>query len=251
MERGDAIDLAAELASSLDWWVEAGVDCLVAEEPRDWLKPVVVPETHAANPGNGDAAPQARHAEPRPDPLPDQLNLFQAWLRESDAHPYAAPNAPRLCPVGDPAAGLMIMAAMPSSEDCAAGTLLSGAAGRLFDRMLAAIGRGRDTAYIAGLSCLRPPGGRFDAQGASRCAEIARHHVALAKPKALLLLGDECAKAMFGLGAAQARGRVHQIEGDGMSVPAIVTLSPDFLLSHPAHKARAWADLQMLMEWLA
>jgi uracil-DNA glycosylase len=267
VERGYANELAAELASTLDWWAEAGVDALVDEEPRDWLKaaepisgaasptsPLVLsevegrvaqppherPSTSLRTSGNGERSAQAEI-------LPDQLPLFHDWLRTTDSLPYAAPNAPRVCPAGDPAAGLMILTAMPSAEDCNAGTLLSGASGRLFDRMLAAIGRSRDSAYLAGLSCLRPPSGRMDAPSAARCAAIARHHIALAAPRALLLFGDDCAKALLGQGVAQARGRVHQLDLEGGTVSAVVTLHPDYLLAQPAYKAHAWADLQRLM----
>ena len=29
----------AEAASTLAWWLEAGVDTAIVEEPRNWLKP--------------------------------------------------------------------------------------------------------------------------------------------------------------------------------------------------------------------
>jgi DNA polymerase len=176
--------------------------------------------------------------------------LFHEWLRSSDALPYAAPAAPRICPSGDPAAGLMVLAGMPSTDDCASGAWLSGAAGRLFDRMLAAIGRSRETIYLAGLSCVRPASGRFDAAGSARCGAIAKHHIALVAPKTVLLIGDASARALLGLGAAQARGRVHRIETPSGSFDAVVTLSPEFLLNQPGQKALAWADLQLLMETL-
>lgn len=254
MERGYSSDWAAELASTLDWWAEAGVDSLVADAPREWLKPAPAPLS-----GPGNDAPAADSGVPRLRPerapaetpqLPDQLFLFQEWLRASDALPYASPAAPRVCPVGDPAAGLMILTAMPSSEDCASGAFLSGAAGRLFDRMLAAIGRSRETIYLAGLSCLRPAGGRFDGAGAASCATIARHHVGLVRPAALLLLGDGCTRALLGMSAAQGRGRVHALTTPQGSFNAIVTLAPDYLLTQPSAKAHAWADLQLLMESL-
>lgn len=250
MERGFADQLAAELASTLDWWAQAGVDSLVAEEPRAWLKAPIdaAPIAMAAD----AEMPNARTSAPAiEEPLPDQLPLFQEWLRTSPALPYAAPAAPRICPAGDPASDLMILTAMPSADDCAEGKLLSGPAGRLFDRMLAAIGRGRETVYIAGLSCIRPPGGRFDTLGAKRCATIARHHIGLAAPRALLLIGDNCAKAMLGGGVAQMRGRVHDIEAGGRTFRAVATFAPDLLLTQPGAKARAWADLQMLMEILS
>jgi DNA polymerase len=189
-------------------------------------------------------------AEAVTEPLPGQLPLFREWLRTSDTLPYSTPSAPRICPSGDPAAGLMVLAGMPSGEDCASGTLLSGQAGILFDRMLAAIGRSRETIYLAGLSCLRPASGRFDAPGSARCAQIARHHVGLVAPKAVLLIGDGSVRPLLSLGAAQARGRVHRIETPAGTFDAVATLGPDFLLNQPGSKALAWADLQLLMDLL-
>ena len=250
MDRGGN-DFIAEAESLLGWWRDAGVDCAVQEEPRDWLKPAPAPVPSEVTEA-GANAPRLRSGRAEVlEPLPDQLPLFHDWLKASDALPYAAPHAPRVCPTGDPASGLMIMTAMPSVEDCSAGTLLSGDAGRLFDRMLAAIGQSRDTSYMAGLSCLRPTGGQFDTAGATRCAEIARHHLGLVGPKAVLLLGDACSKALLGLGAGPARGKIHRIATPAGEIAAIVTLHPDYLLDHPRHKGLAWADLQLLQETLA
>lgn len=249
-------DLAAELASTLGWWADAGVDMLVQDEARGWLTTIEPAaavqgqepaERGAAERGSAERGPAERGPAEAQDVLPDQLDLLHEWLRTSDTLPYAAPATARICPSGDPASGLMIFAAMPSADDCAAGVLLSGPSGQLFDRMMAAIGRGRDSIYLAGLSGIRPAGGRFDRDGAERCAAIARHQVALAAPKAVLLLGDACSKALLGIGAVQARGKVHSIAAGGQSVAAIVTLSPEYLLSQPAAKAMAWADLQLLM----
>jgi uracil-DNA glycosylase len=264
MERGWEDVSAAEVASLVGWWQEAGVDCVVTDEPRNWLAPSPPPAPPLAHGGVedlrrersgtalrlGGAAGPARASAGRPEigKLPDQLPLFQEWLRTSDALPYAAPSAPRICPAGDPASGLMIVVAMPSAEDCAAGVLLSGSAGRLFDRMLAAIGRSREAVYLAGLSCLRPAAGRLDPAGAGACADIARHHVGLVGPKAVLLMGDECCKALLGTAVAPARGKVHSLATPAGAVAAIATFSPDHLLRQPAAKARAWADLQLLMD---
>ena len=149
MERGnDPFDPAAA-ASALQWWQDAGVDILVDEIPRDWLRP------------KAKAAPAAAPAATPADTLPDQLDLFQAYLRDNSTLPYASASARRVCPAGDPAAGLMIVTDMPAAEDCSTGTLLSGEVGKLFDRMLAAIGRDRESIYLASLSCLRSLDGRF------------------------------------------------------------------------------------------
>ena len=240
MERGNESWEPAAAASVLQWWSEAGVDTLVDEAPRDWLRP---------NAKAADTAPAAAEApSPATGDLPGQLDLFQAYLRSSDALPFAAPAAPRVCPAGDPASGLMIVADMPSGEDCASGLLISGAAGRLFERMLAAIGRSRETIYLAALSCLRSPDGRFSTEAAKGCATLARHHVGLVAPRAVLLFGDACAKALTGQAMAQARGRWHEIPTQSGPIKALVSIPPETLLRQPSLKALAWADLQMLIE---
>lgn len=223
--------------SALRWWLDAGVDCLVAEEPRDWLRP-------------GPAGPSPAPAESPAGELPGQLDLFQAWLGSTDRTPFASPSAPRVCPSGDPASGLMVLTDMPTGEDCETGVLLSGEAGRLFDRMLAAIGRDRDSIYLAAISCHRSPGGQLADEPARQCATLARHHIGLAAPRALLLFGDSSSKILLGLPVIRARGRWHEIATHAGPVRALVTYAPSFLLARPAAKAHAWADLQMLMEGL-
>jgi DNA polymerase len=243
MERGK--DEIAAAASVLQWWADAGVDILIDEAPRDWLRPPPAREAAAFAPAMPTAPIQAEAAE---EALPGQLDLFHAYLKDSERLPFHAPAAPRICPAGDPAAGLMILADMPSGEDCASGTLLSGEAGRLFDRMLAAIGRDRNSIYLASLSCLRSPTGSFTSDAAKQCAMLARHQIGLVAPKAVLLFGDATAKALLGLSVAQARGRWHEIATHHGAVKALASISPRQLLDAPRLKRLAWEDLQMLIE---
>ena len=243
MERVDELS-GAEMASALAWWLDAGVDVPVAEAPRDWLKP-----KPAAAPVETKAMPEAAAPVAPAEELPAQIDLFQAWLQSSAALPFAAPSAPRVCPSGDPASGLMIMIDMPSAEDCSAGTLLAGDVGRLFDRMLGAIGRDRTSVYFAALSCLRSADGRLGGEE-KQCALLARHHIGLAGPRALLVFGDAASKALLGLPVARARGRWHEVDTHAGKVRTIATISPRQLIAQPAQKAHAWADLQLLMEGL-
>lgn len=220
-------------ASALDWWEEAGVDVIVGEEPRDWLSPRA-------------KAPDAAPAPPPPEALPDTLEAFQAWLATTDLIPFAAPSATRVGPTGDPASGLMIVIDMPSAE----GGLISGEAGALFDRMLAAIGRSRETIYLVSLSPLRPPTGTIGEKDAARLAEIARHHVGLAAPRALLLFGDLCGKALVGSAVAGARGRWHDLPTSAGRIKTLVTIRPEELVDRPGLKKFVWEDLQLLVEEL-
>jgi len=250
VERGNDPISPAAAASLLQWWTDAGVDMLVDEAPRDWLraapKPQHVPGAISA-PAPAISAPSGGTSTTE---LPGQLELFRGYLRDAEALPYASPAARRVCPAGDPTAGLMIMTDMPAAEDCGTGTLISGEVGRLFDRMLAAIGRDRASVYLASLSCLRSPDGRFSSDAARECARLALHHIGLAAPRALLIFGDAPAKALLGLSMIQARGRWHELATHAGPVRTIVSFPPSYLLNVPSAKALAWADLQMLIEEL-
>ncbi|MEQ7872707.1 uracil-DNA glycosylase family protein [Sphingomonas sp. ASV193] len=222
----------AEAASLLDWWLEAGVDVAVAEQPRDWTRARV-------------AAPVAP-AELPPPPSSgklDTLAAFHAWLAAADRLPLARPNARRVLPQGREAASLMVLADLPGPEEAARSQPIAGEAWVLAQRMLAAIGVRPDEAYIASLACFHVPGVRPSGEELDRCAQIARDHVRLARPGRLLLFGDAAAKALTGQPLARARGKVHRIE----SIRTVATFHPRWLLQRPSDKALAWADLLLLM----
>ena len=226
---------AAEAASVLGWWIEAGVDVAIQESPRAWLG------ASGAAPVP-DAAPESKTAPPQQ--LPASLEAFRNWLGETPALPLAQGNLRRVLPRGIEAAEVMLLADMPTPEDVASGQPIAGQAWDLTERMLAAIGFGSDQAYVASLSCFHSPGTRLSGKDLDACAAIARRHVALAKPKRLLLLGDTTCRALLGKPLTAARGHVHKIEG----VRAVATFHPRFLLDRPSNKALAWRDLLLLME---
>src|SRR3546814_14855658 len=85
----------------------------------------------------------------------------------------------------------MIISDMPDMEDMRAGALFSGRVGQLFDALLGAIGLQREAIYFCSLASTRPPGGMFDDVSMDRLSRIMRRHIALAEPKAVLLLGDK------------------------------------------------------------
>jgi DNA polymerase len=228
-------------ASALKWWEDAGVDTLVGETPRNWLTP--------DPPAEMRGAAAAAQPAPVPDLLPDELEAFQAWLVEGEI-PIASASPVRIAPAGDAASGLMVLVDMPSEEDLEAGTLLSGEPGALFDRMMQAIGRGRDSLYLAALSPVRTATGTLDSAEAARLATIARHHAGLVAPKALLLFGDGCAKALLGAPVAQTRGKRHELETPQGKISTFVTIRPEKLVSKPGLKKYAWEDLQVLREGL-
>ena len=242
------IDWRTVMASALDWWREAGVDALVDDRPRDWLAPVEPAKSvHRA------AAPI--DSMPVEAPLPDNLPAFETWRVGPEAPEAGWPGRP-LAAQGSAVADLMVMIDLPEREDADTGVLMSGPAGRLFDRMLAAIGLDRASIYLVPVCTVRPTAGRIAPELEDRLNRIARHYVALVSPKRLLLLGNAPSRAMLAVDAMQARGSLHAVNpGDGKETMnqnkavtrAVASFHPRFLLERPAAKAEAWKDLQMLI----
>ncbi|MGF7147689.1 DNA polymerase [Sphingomonas zeicaulis] len=241
-------------ASMMGWWHEAGVDFLVDDAPRNWLQPPRAAAARSPSVTEGAASPVAREA-PRPDAvpaeaprlkLPDTLDALQTWVANDPAAPEARWGTPRIAPAGDPASGLMIVTDLPDDDDAAEGRLLGGAAGRLFDRMLAAIGHDRASIYLASLASARPVGGRIDGANLEKLGHILGHHVQMARPKRLLLLGDAPNRALLGMGFLAARGSLRTINHGGIKVEAVASFHPRQLLKQPALKGEAWRDLLLL-----
>ena len=224
----------AEARSALAWWLEVGVDIALQEEPRDWLSP---------------AKPQAKIPPPPPQPnisrpAHERLADLQHWLASSAQLPLASATARRIMPHGPENAAIMLLSEAPTLEDFAAGQPIGGISWEIAKRMLGAIGLAPDDAYSASLSCFHVPGARMSPADRETCAEIARNHIRLARPRRLLLLGDGPAQALIGKPLPQARGHVHKIEG----VRTVVTFHPRQLINQPSSKSLAWKDLLLLME---
>jgi DNA polymerase len=224
----------AEARSALAWWLEAGVDVALQEDPRDWLKPAS-PRKPAAEP-----APVANVAEVSHDTLAE----LQQWLASSAQLPLASATARRILPHGPENAAIMLLSDAPALEDAAAGQPIGGEPWVLARKMLAAIGLKEDEAYSASLSCIHAPGSRMSEKERQACAEVARHHIRVAKPERLLLFGDGPCVALLGKRLVEARGHVHKVEG----VRTVATFHPRQLINQPSNKARAWKDLLLLME---
>ncbi|MBB5687124.1 uracil-DNA glycosylase family protein [Sphingobium boeckii] len=232
----DMLDITGAL-SALDWWQSAGVDTPIAEEPRNWLAEHRV--TAATAPAISVAAAPAA--------LPNTLAGFHQWIAEAPDMADGSRQGRRILPSGDAISGIMVMIDMPEPADGAAGSLLSDDSGRLFDKMLAAIGRDRASVYFASLCFERPIGGQTNPAAIVRMGEIARHHIALAAPKRLLLMGQAVSRAILGTELISARGKLHGVNHDGAKTEAVATFAPRFLIQSPARKADAWRDLRLLI----
>ena len=147
---------------------------------------------------------------------------------------------------GNPEADLMLVGEAPGRDEDIEGLPFVGRSGQLLDRMLAAIGRDRTSAYIANVIPWRPPGNRTPTPLETEiCRPFIERQIELARPKVLVNLGGPSAKTLLNTteGILRLRGnwRVH-VTASGIAIPAMPTLHPAYLLRNPSHKKLAWRD---------
>ena len=246
--------------STCDWWSLAGVDALVGEQPAGWL---VAPPANdaAATPLNQKAKPetelpplpaalQRQEAPAAPEAkapvvFPGDWNEFQNWLATGADVPGSQWDARRILPTGRINAPLMLLTAWPEIDDQQSGTLFSGAAGQLLDAMLLAIGMTRGDCYIASLAVTRPAGGRCDGEDAMELDRLLWHHLRIARPDRLLLVGGDIARMAAGTSLPDARGKLLNVNQDGGKMETVAVAHPAMLLVRPAQKAAAWDSLKL------
>ncbi len=271
----------AELAALLHFHADAGVDWLLEDtsidrfaefsasrqsrSPQREAPPQQVDVPQTAAPRAVKSAPQAR----TPAGPPIQTNVAMPDDQAIAAARFAAESARSLpelktalegfngCNLknsarntifaeGDPSSGIMVIGPMPDADDDREGQPFLGKTGLLLDRMLAAIGLDRANLLLTNVVPWRPPGNRSPSGPEMEiCRPFIERQVALAEPKALLLLGNFTARFFFG-----GTGTIHTLRGQWRDVacghgivPAIATLHPQELLNAPASKPLAWQDL--------
>ncbi len=149
---------------------------------------------------------------------------------------------------GNPEADLMFIGEAPGAEEDRRGLPFVGAAGRLLDLMLQAIGRDRTTAYITNILFWRPPGNRNPSpEEIAICRPFVERHIALVRPSVLVCVGGISAKTLLERteGITRLRGRWYTVQPDGLDQPIRTTAiyHPAYLLRQPLQKRQAWRDL--------
>jgi DNA polymerase len=154
---------------------------------------------------------------------------------------------------GNPASRVLFVGEAPGHDEDKAGLPFVGRAGKLLDKMLAAIGLDRTGAYIINVMPWRPPDNRNpDPAEVAMCIPFLRRHIELAAPRIMIMLGAVSARHVLGLndGIMKLRGRWLEYRIGTEMIPVLPTLHPAYLLRQPAHKKLAWRDLQALADKL-
>ncbi len=149
---------------------------------------------------------------------------------------------------GNPHAELAFVGEGPGHDEDLQGLPFVGAAGQLLDKMIAAMGYGRDEVYICNVVKCRPPDNRTPAPDeAQACARFLVPQLELVAPKLIVALG-RCAAENLGLARPGSpwRGRF----GSWHGFTVMPTYHPAYLLRSPEHKRVVWEDLQQVMQRL-
>lgn len=253
--------LAAEWQSLVRWWLDAGVDSDFTDEPRPWLSLAPDADREAAAPAPSEQEflpPSKAPAAPAIDRAPQwksnantpHTNIFQGdlpqdmtswrhfWLNEPALS--VGGSAQRAAPVGPDQPDLMIMAAVPSLASNH--PILDDAEAALMAKFHAAARLPEQNSLYAALVPQRLEAPDFAMLRAQGFGRLARHLVALARPRALLVLGNDVTLTLHDHNPPNSPANLRDFNHEGLTIPMMTGFALRALLRQPALKAKFWSD---------
>jgi uracil-DNA glycosylase len=261
-------DGAPNVQQLLAFYLEAGVDCALTEEPVNRLAdPDLIPGPRETAPPEtvrtyAAAVPAAR-AEPAPEAAimsareaartAPSLDVLRALLEKFDGCALKSTATRLVFADGNPQARIMFVGEAPGREEDIEGLPFVGRSGKLLDRMIAAIGLDRGNAYIANVIPWRPPGNRTPTpQETQICLPFIQRQIELVNPDVLVTLGNPSTQTLLSTreGIMKTRGRWFDYDTGTRVIRALATFHPAYLLRSPSYKRMAWQDLRAIAKAL-
>ena len=146
---------------------------------------------------------------------------------------------------------IMFVGEGPGANEDLEGKPFVGRAGKLLDKMLAAIKLDRKKVYISNVVNYRPPSNRKPTEvEIERYLPYLKSHIEIINPKILLLLGSTALNTLIGNDVVISKARGKWIQKEiGMVKPWIIaSFHPAFLMRQPEQKKLAWIDLKMIRD---
>jgi DNA polymerase len=147
---------------------------------------------------------------------------------------------------GSERARVVLVGEGPGQEEDRHGRPFVGAAGKLLDRMIGAVGWRRHEVYICNVLKCRPPKNRDpEMDEIEKCGPFLRRQLNAIGPRAILALGSFAARFLLATQEpiSRLRGQIYQVEG----IPVIPTYHPAYLLRNPLKKREVWEDVQLVL----
>ena len=270
-------DRATIVRELLAFYLEAGVDCALRDEPIDRLStPDLTPPDRPVTAEAGTAPVAARQpphqtatAAPRAGitPPPDiaiesareaartapSLEALRALLESFEGCALKFTASQLVFADGNPQARLMFVGEAPGRDEDIEGLPFVGRSGKLLDRMIAAIGLDRSKAYIANVIPWRPPGNRTPTpQETQICLPFIQRQIELVNPDVLVTLGNPSTQTLLSTreGIMRTRGKWFDYDTGTRTIRAMATFHPAYLLRSPSYKRMSWQDLRAIAKAL-
>ena len=264
---------APNLRQLLAFYLEAGVDCALLEEPVDRLSepeslatPAPVREVAPSPVRNMPAAtPAVPRSETAPAPeaaiamareaarTAPTLEALRALLEKFEGCALRNTATRLVFADGNPEARIMFVGEAPGRDEDIAGLPFVGRSGKLLDRMIAAIGLDRSKAYIANVIPWRPPGNRTPTpQETQICLPFIQRQIELVNPDVLVTLGNPSTQTLLQTreGIMRTRGKWFDYDTGRRTIRAMATFHPAYLLRSPSYKRMSWQDLRAIAKTL-
>lgn len=214
--RRDLAALASSLRQHLSYQAVMGLE---------WLPPLSVPSTQD---------------------LPANLEMIRSDMGECSRCRLHSHRTHIVFGEGNPAARVVLVGEGPGQEEDRLGRPFVGAAGKLLDKIIAAMGWRRNEVYICNVIKCRPPRNRNpQPDEIEGCGPFLRRQLDAIRPQAILALGSFAAQFLLSTQQpiSKLRNRVHLFEG----IPVVPTYHPAYLLRNPLQKRKVWEDVQLLL----
>lgn len=174
------------------------------------------------------------------------LEIFCKEISECQKCALGATRNKFVFGVGDPQANLMLVGEAPGAEEDRLGEPFVGRAGKLLDKILAAIKRSRaKDVYICNVLKCRPPNNRDPlASEVEQCEPYLLKQIAIMRPKLIVALGRVAGTTLLKIEQPlkDMRGKLH----DYFGTPLIVTYHPAALLRNSNFKTATWEDFKWI-----
>tara|TARA_Y100001970_G_scaffold6527_1_gene7463 strand:- start:250 stop:936 length:687 start_codon:yes stop_codon:yes gene_type:complete len=142
---------------------------------------------------------------------------------------------------------IMLVGEGPGQKEDEIGKPFMGDAGKLLNKMLAAIDIKRESIYITNVVNYRPPNNRKPTTAEiNKYSKFLYEHISIINPKILILMGSTAMEALIGnnFKISKERGIWKDVIIKGKTYLSIVTFHPAYLLRQPDQKKYSWIDLK-------
>ena len=146
-------------------------------------------------------------------------------------------------------AELVFVGEAPGVEEDLAGRPFVGAAGKLLNDIIRAMGLDRAGVYICNVVKCHPPRNRDpESDEIEMCLPFLRAQLSLIKPEVICTIGRVSAQSLIDkhFRITRDRGQWYSF----MDIPVMPTYHPAYLLRYPQAKRQVWDDVQKIMKRL-